>query len=61
MLDEKNNLETEDEPKKEIEIITGDGSEISISPVYDHIKLDKDDEKKKKDPNEKIIIPKGKK
>lgn len=61
MLDKKNNHDTEDEPKKEIEVITGNGSEIEISPVYDHIILDNDDEKKEKDPNEKIIIPKEKK
>ncbi len=45
----------EEDKKKEIEVISGDGSEIDISPVYDHIILDKPNKKEKKD---KIVIPK---
>lgn len=44
--------------KKEIDVIAGDGSEIEISPVYDHIILDKPNKNEKK---EKIVIPKEKK
>lgn len=44
------------EEKKEIEVVNGDGKDLDISPVYEHIKSDNvpgDD--KKKD----IVIPKG--
>ena len=44
---------------KEIEVITGDGKDLNISPVYDHIKIDKPDNNSKK--NKKIVIPKSKK
>lgn len=62
MVDDKDNtfLEEKDEKgekEEEIEIITGDGSDLDISPVYDHIKLDKPNKEK----NQKIIIPKEKK
>ncbi len=43
----------------EIEIITGDGKDLDISPVYNHIKIDKPDNKKNK--NKKVVIPKSKK
>ena len=45
------------EEKKDIEVITGDGKDLDISPVYDHIKSDvvPDNGGKKKD----IVIPKG--
>lgn len=42
---------------KDIEIVTGDGKNLDISPVYDHIKIDKPEKDKKK----KIVIPKTKK
>ena len=48
----------EDEKNKDIDVVTGDGTEIEISPVYDHIILDKPEKKEKK---EKIVIPKEKK
>lgn len=48
----------EDEKNKDIDVVTGDGTEIKISPVYDHIILDKPEKKEKK---EQIIIPKEKK
>ena len=48
----------EKEKEKDIEIVNGDGSEIEISPVYDHIILDKPNKNEKK---ETIVIPKEKK
>ena len=47
-----------DEKDKDIDVISGDGTEIKISPVYDHIILDKPE---KRDKKEKIVIPKEKK
>ena len=47
-----------EEEKKEIKIVNGDGNDLNISPVYDHIKSDiSPNDNKKKD----IIIPKGSK
>ena len=43
---------------KGIQIITGDGSELNISPVYHHIK-NVGQPKKKKNKNE-IVVPKEK-
>ena len=45
------------EEKKDIEVITGDGKDLDISPVYNHIKSNivHDNDGKKKD----IVIPKG--
>ena len=46
----------ENEEKKEIKVVNGDGNDLNISPVYDHIKSDIiPDDNKKKD----IVIPKG--
>ncbi len=45
--------------KKEIEIVTGDGSEIEVSPVYEHLNSVKP--KPKEEKKKKIIIPEGKK
>ena len=45
----------EDEKNKDIDVVSGDGTEIEISPVYDHIILDKPE---KKDKKEKIVVPK---
>lgn len=50
MADEKEN-------KKEIEVINGDGSNLDISPVYEHI----DAVKPKKDRKPKNIIIPGQK
>ena len=51
-MDEQNNIE-----KRDIEIIQGNG-DLDISPVYDHIDIEKPDkEKEKKD----IVIPEEKK
>ena len=44
------------EEKKEIEIISGDGSNLDISPVYEHINAAKPKGKDKTPKN--IIIPK---
>ena len=51
-------MDEEEEKKKEIDVISGDGSEIEISPVYDHIILDKPNKNEKK---EHIVIPKEQK
>ena len=51
MADEKEN-------KKEIEVINGDGSNLDISPVYEHINAAKP---KNKDNNPKNIIIPGQK
>lgn len=56
MKDDKEN--TSEEEKKDIEVVSGDGSEIEISPVYDHIILDKPNKNENKG---NIIIPKEQK
>ena len=43
---------------KKIEIISGNGKDLDISPVYDHIDIEKPKEEKEK---KKIIIPQDKK
>ena len=43
--------------KKKIEIISGNGKNLNISPVYDHINIEKP---KKERENKKIIIPEDK-
>ena len=47
-----------EEKKKEIEVVSGDGSECDFSPVYDHLNAVKPKPKDEKQKN--IIIP-GKK
>lgn len=49
----------EKKDKKEIEVVTGDGSDLDISPVYDHIDVAKPKRKDKKPEN--IVIPGQKK
>ena len=44
--------------KKKIKVIPGKGNELDISPVYQHLEVEKPKEEKKK---EKIIIPKERK
>jgi len=51
-------MKEDEEEKKDIEVVSGDGSEIEISPVYDHIILDKPNKKENKG---NIVIPKEKK
>lgn len=45
----------EKEKQNNIEVIQGSKKDLNISPVYDHIKINK--KHNKKDPNKKIIIP----
>ena len=40
--------------KKKIEVVPGNGKDLDISPVYDHIEIEKPKEKKNED---EIIIP----
>ena len=47
-----------DDVKKEIEVVNGDGSNLIISPVYEHINGVKPKNKDKKPAN--IIVPKNK-
>ncbi len=56
MDDEKENKK---ENKKEIEVISGDGSNLDISPVYEHIEAAKPKSRDKKPQN--IVIPGQKK
>ena len=46
------------EKDKRIEVVPGDGKDLDISPVYQHLEVEKQIEDKKK---ENIIIPKEKK
>ena len=46
------------EEKKEIKLVTGNGKDLDISPVYDHIKLNKPTSREKK---KDIVIPKSSK
>ena len=49
---------SDENEKKEIEVINGDGSNLLISPVYDHIK---DVKPKSKDKTPKNIVIPGEK
>jgi len=44
--------------KKEIKVVTGNGKDLDISPVYDHIKINKPNSREKK---KDIVIPKSNK
>lgn len=46
------------EKDKRIEIVSGDGKDLDISPVYQHLEVEKPREDKNK---KNIIIPKEKK
>ena len=48
---------SDDKENKEIKVVNGNGDELEISPVYDHLDIEKPDTKKKKE----IVIPKIKK
>ena len=52
-------MANEKENKKEIEVINGDGSDLDISPVYEHIDAGKPKNKDNKPKN--IIVPGQKK
>lgn len=43
--------------KKKIEVVNGNGKNLDISPVYQHLEVEKPKEKEKKN----IVIPKEKK
>ena len=43
--------------KKEIEIVTGDGTELEVSPVYEHLNAVKPKTKDENEKKKKIIIP----
>ena len=47
----------EKEEKKDIEVISGDGSNLDITPVYDHINGEQRQTDKEKPKN--IVIPKS--
>lgn len=47
------------EEKKEIKVVTGDTSNLDISPVYEHLNVAKPQPSSKKPRN--IVIPKAKK
>ena len=55
MADKNEDTNTE----KEIEVVSGDGNDLKISSVYEHIKFDNTQEETKKKKKE-IVIPKGK-
>ncbi len=48
-----------DKEKKDLEVVTGDGSNLNISPVYEDINVARPQPKDKKPKN--IIIPEEKK
>jgi len=52
-------MANENENKKDIEIVSGDGSNLDISPVYEHIEAVKPKNKDKKPQN--IVVPGQKK
>lgn len=43
--------------KKEIEVVTGDGTDLEFSPVYEHLNTVKPKPKDENDKKKKIIIP----
>lgn len=43
--------------EKEIKVVNGNGDELEISPVYDHLDIEKPDTNKRKE----IVVPKIKK
>lgn len=48
-----------DKEKKELEVVTGDGSNLDISPVYEDINIARPQPQDKKPKN--IVIPEAKK
>ena len=44
--------------KKEIKVVKGNGKDLDISPVYDHIKINKPTSREKK---KDVVIPKSNK
>lgn len=58
MSNKKTDKKFENFNQKEIEVINGDGKNLDISPVYDHVIIDTAPSKEKK---KDVIIPKEKK
>lgn len=58
MYDDDNNNENPNKTNEDIEVINGDGTDLDISPVYDHIKIDKPDNTT--DKKQQIVIPERK-
>ena len=48
------NIENE---KKELEIVSGDGSELEFSPVFEHLNAVKPKTKDEQEKKKKIVIP----
>ncbi len=48
-----------EEKKKNLEVVSGDGSDLNISPVYEHLNITKP--KPAKDKPKNIVVPKEKK
>lgn len=48
---------SENEEKKDIEVISGDGTDLDISPVYDNVNTL--NPKKKNEKPQNIVIPKS--
>lgn len=46
-----------DNEKKEIEVVTGDGTELEFSPVFEHLNAVKPKIKDEKEKKKNIIIP----
>ena len=46
-----------DNEKKEIEVVTGDGTELDFSPVFEHLNAVKPKTKDENEKKKKIIIP----
>ncbi len=52
-------MATDNKKKKDIEVLSGTGENLDISPVYTHIPISKPKIEKKTD--KKIVVPKEKK
>ena len=57
MEEKRNENEIQKEEKKEIRVVSGNPKDLDISPVYDHIEIEKPTTEKKKN----IIVPEEKK
>ena len=47
--------------KKEIEVVTGNGKDLEVSPVFEHLNALRPKSKSKEEKKKKIIIPEVKK
>ncbi len=47
----------DNEEKKEIEIVSGDGTELEMSPVFEHLNAIKPKTKNEEEKKKKIVIP----